>query len=119
MILWSMPDGSTSWTSCNKGDDSRPGIDEASHAEELLAAGIVPAGSTFEIVDTLPAGEVAKLEKAARNARRKARLAELDAKSVRGLREFVLSKFPADAAVPAALKTAGADAAAERAALEP
>lgn len=112
MILWTMPGGAKTWTAC------ADGVIEAAHADKLLADGIMPAGSTYEIVDTLPAGEVAKLEKAARNARRKARLAELDAKSVRGLREFVLAKWPADAAIPAALKTAEADAAAERAALE-
>lgn len=115
IILWTYPDASTVWTACNLDMDAQALQD---HAEALLTAGVVPAGASYQIVDALPAREIDKLEKAARNAKRKAKLAEADAKSVRGLREFVLSKFPADPAVPAALKTAEADAVAERAGLE-
>ena len=113
MILWTLPDNSTAWTTC------ADGIDEAAHAAQLLADGRIPDGSTYTLADTIPKAELDKMQKAGRNARRLARLAEIDQKTVRGLREFVVAKFGSDPLLPNVVKTNETDSAAKRAELEP
>lgn len=64
MILWTLPGNLKAWTTCAQD------VDEAAHAESLLADGLIPAGATWEIVPDLPADIAAAL--AAQAATRKA-----------------------------------------------
>lgn len=48
------------------------------------------------------------------NAKTKRELAKIDAQSIRAMREFILTKFPDDPMIPAALSSHNAAAATER-----
>jgi hypothetical protein len=55
MILWTYPNASQGLTACAEG------VDEAAHAAELIAGGLVPAGSAWEIVAEVPAAMAAAI----------------------------------------------------------
>lgn len=112
MIIWKLSDGSKAHTGCAEG------IDETAHADELLT---LPqfAGASYVIEAEIPQADADKIAKEGRNAKRKAKLLDIDATSARAMREFIIAKFGADPLIPNILKTRETAAAAERAALEP
>lgn len=74
-------------------------------------------GEVSEVPDTIPLPTVAQLQvlaDAETTAKAKVELLKIDWQSIRAIREFILTKFPSDPALPAILATRNSDAALER-----